>query len=107
MSGPRTEPAARLRAWADDWSVGRYEKPQYKNPGELKGDLRAVLDRLAKAESALEEIGLPGHVPEGFDPLEWWQHTACKRGEIARDALGVTAEELIAKKWHEHVEATR
>lgn len=67
----------------------------------------AAVNAYDRMRDALEEIGLPGHVPDGFDPLEWWQHTACKRGEIARDALGVTAEELIAKKWHEHVEATR
>lgn len=53
------------------------------------------LERAELLRKALREIGMPESVPEHFDPLDWWRHTACKRGEAARAALGVTAEELI------------
>lgn len=59
--------------------------------------------KIDRYEKALREIGLPAHVPQGFDPLDWWQHTASKRGEVARDALGVTAEDLIREQWEEAV----
>jgi hypothetical protein len=65
-----------------------------------------VAAKIERYEKALREIGLPAHVPHvprGFDPLDWWRHTACKRGEIARDALGVTAEDLIRDQWEEAV----
>lgn len=55
-------------------------------------DARGEIERL---RTVLREIGLPTHVPAHFDPLDFWKHTACKRGEIAREALGVSAEELI------------
>lgn len=58
-------------------------------------EAEALLDYVDRLETALREIGLPQSVPEHFDPLDWWRHTACKRGEMARNALGVTAEELI------------
>jgi hypothetical protein len=46
----------RLRAWANDFSVGRYEKPQYANPGELKRDLLTALDRVAALEAENEKL---------------------------------------------------
>lgn len=51
--------------------------------------------KIRRYEKALREIGLPKHLPEHFDPLDWWRHEACKKGEIARDALDVSAEQLI------------
>ncbi len=49
------EPRKRLRSWADDWSPGRFERPTYKNPGELKADIRLVLDALDEAEEAIRD----------------------------------------------------
>lgn len=42
---------ARLRQWSGEFSIGRFEKPTYKNPGELKADVRLVLDELVKAKT--------------------------------------------------------
>jgi hypothetical protein len=51
--------------------------------------------KIERYEKALREIGLPKHVPDHFNREEFWKHLAAKRSEVARDALGVTAEELI------------
>lgn len=36
--------------------MGRYEQPQYKNPGELKADLRVVLDEREAAISLFASL---------------------------------------------------
>lgn len=48
-STPLEAAFARLRKWSGEISIGRFEKPVYKNPGELKTDVRLVLDELVKA----------------------------------------------------------
>ena len=44
------EAVERLNAWLDSWSIGRFEKPIYNNPSELKEDVRIVLNALAEAK---------------------------------------------------------
>jgi len=49
-------PSERLPVWADDVGLGRFERPQYANSGELKADVRALLDDYDRAVRALAAI---------------------------------------------------
>lgn len=89
-----TSPGPQIRA-ALDFAQRQARALREKRYDDPIPDLDMALAAVEQYEAALREIGMPSHVPADFDPLDWWQHTASKKGEIARDALGVTVEELI------------
>lgn len=53
--GTQIPPSGRLRAWTDTWIGGarlhQTAEPVYANPGELKDDLRVVLDALERVRN--------------------------------------------------------
>lgn len=83
MTPASNTPSVRLRAWADDFSVGRYHLPQYANPGELKADLLALLDERDVYRDALMDIADPLPVPFRRDP----QKGVDAFQKLAREAL--------------------
>lgn len=58
-------PSVRLKAWLDDVQLSnRLGTPHYANPGELKADLRDVLEDMAAIEQLVrEEWRLNDHSP--------------------------------------------
>lgn len=71
-------PEERLKAWLDDVHVSaRAEHPQYRNPSELKADLRILLAALAaQARQLQEERTLREQIEDDHWPYEWQVATA-------------------------------
>lgn len=47
----------RLDSWTRDISIGRFETPVYRNPGELKRDVRVVLSALdLLSDDAMDQV---------------------------------------------------
>jgi hypothetical protein len=60
------EAVKRLREWVADWSIGRFEKPQYANPTALKADITIVLNALENfLPSDTREGGRDDYTAEG------------------------------------------
>lgn len=61
--------AERLRAWVDDVQISaRVGFPHYANPGELKDDIRGLLEQFEVMHEALEQVADCVHVVRpGFD----------------------------------------